>query len=191
MFTVGHSTRSLDELISLLKVRGVTALADIRTIPRSRRYPHFAQDALSTGPAFGGYRVSSLSQPRRSAKATTRFDEHGLAARGLSWVCRLHADAGVRAGARGADREWGWARTNGDNVRRGGLVAVSPSARRGRAGGSRTGRASHHVHGRCATARADSVCASDQREGDVPGISLRIAAQTPVRVFRPLPVSHQ
>ncbi|HWF83721.1 MAG TPA: DUF488 domain-containing protein [Vicinamibacterales bacterium] len=47
IFTIGHSTRSLEELIGLLASNGVTQLADIRTVPRSRRHPQFAIDTLS------------------------------------------------------------------------------------------------------------------------------------------------
>ena len=47
LYTVGHSTRSLDELVALLKAHGVEAVADVRLIPRSRRYPHFNADALT------------------------------------------------------------------------------------------------------------------------------------------------
>jgi uncharacterized protein (DUF488 family) len=47
VYTIGHSTRGLDEFIALLRAHGVTQLADVRTVPRSRRHPHFAQDALS------------------------------------------------------------------------------------------------------------------------------------------------
>src|SRR5476651_1079815 len=54
MFTIGHSTRSLDDFIGLLAAHGVRQLADIRSIPRSRRHPHFAGDALSVSlPAAG------------------------------------------------------------------------------------------------------------------------------------------
>ena len=41
MWTVGHSTRSLEELIALVREHGVALIADVRTIPRSRRHPHF------------------------------------------------------------------------------------------------------------------------------------------------------
>jgi uncharacterized protein (DUF488 family) len=44
--TVGHSTRSLDELVTLLRSHGVESLADVRAHPGSRRYPHFARDSL-------------------------------------------------------------------------------------------------------------------------------------------------
>ena len=47
VFTVGHSTRSLDEFIQLLRAYGVQRLVDIRTIPRSRHNPHFNRESLS------------------------------------------------------------------------------------------------------------------------------------------------
>ena len=45
-FTIGHSTRSLDELIELLKSAEIGLLADIRTVPRSRTNPQFNKDTL-------------------------------------------------------------------------------------------------------------------------------------------------
>jgi len=47
IFTVGHSTRTLEELVALVKAHGVQAIADVRIFPRSRRYPHFNDDALT------------------------------------------------------------------------------------------------------------------------------------------------
>src|SRR5581483_11197259 len=47
VYTIGHSTRSLDELLALLHAHGITQLADVRTVPGSRRHPHFGGDALS------------------------------------------------------------------------------------------------------------------------------------------------
>ena len=47
LFTVGHSTRSLEELIDLLREHGITLLADVRTVPGSRRMPHFARATLA------------------------------------------------------------------------------------------------------------------------------------------------
>jgi uncharacterized protein (DUF488 family) len=46
VLTVGHSTRPIDEFIDLLRAHGVNRLADVRTIPRSRRNPQFEKDAL-------------------------------------------------------------------------------------------------------------------------------------------------
>jgi uncharacterized protein (DUF488 family) len=47
IFTVGHSTRTFEELVSLLKAHGVEAVADVRLIPKSRRYPQFADAYLA------------------------------------------------------------------------------------------------------------------------------------------------
>ena len=41
VWTVGHSTHELDDFVALLAGHGVTAVADVRTVPRSRRHPHF------------------------------------------------------------------------------------------------------------------------------------------------------
>jgi uncharacterized protein (DUF488 family) len=73
VFTIGHSTRSQDEFIALLRAHDIKRLADIRTIPRSRRHPHFSIDALSrTLPEAGiAYRhmpgLGGLRKPRRDS----------------------------------------------------------------------------------------------------------------------------
>lgn len=54
ILTIGHSTRTAAEFLSLLQAHRVTGLADVRTVPRSRRHPHFSADALSASlPAHG------------------------------------------------------------------------------------------------------------------------------------------
>jgi uncharacterized protein (DUF488 family) len=47
IYTIGHSTRSLAEFVELLKLHRVKAIADVRQIPKSRRYPHFADTSLA------------------------------------------------------------------------------------------------------------------------------------------------
>jgi uncharacterized protein (DUF488 family) len=47
VWTIGHSTRSFDELVALLRAHGIDTLVDVRTVPRSRRHPHFSKDALA------------------------------------------------------------------------------------------------------------------------------------------------
>jgi len=67
IFTIGHSTRTLAELVALLLPVGVNLLVDVRSIPRSRMNPQFNADTLpqallDTGilyrhlPALGGLR---------------------------------------------------------------------------------------------------------------------------------------
>lgn len=52
--TVGHSTRTREEFVSLLQAHGIESLIDVRSIPKSRRHPHFAREALAeTLPADG------------------------------------------------------------------------------------------------------------------------------------------
>ncbi len=73
LFTIGHSVRPLDDFVALLRAHGVTGLADVRTVPRSRRHPHFSKDSLETTlpaaaivyrhfPELGG-----LRKPRRDS----------------------------------------------------------------------------------------------------------------------------
>jgi uncharacterized protein (DUF488 family) len=47
IFTVGHSTRSFDELVAIVAAHGVNAIADVRAFPRSRRHPQFNDESLS------------------------------------------------------------------------------------------------------------------------------------------------
>jgi uncharacterized protein (DUF488 family) len=47
IYTIGHSARSFDAFIALLDAHGVRRMADIRTIPRSRRHPQFEREALA------------------------------------------------------------------------------------------------------------------------------------------------
>jgi uncharacterized protein (DUF488 family) len=47
LYTVGHSTHSLDELVAMLRAHGVERLVDVRTIPRSRHNPQFNRETLS------------------------------------------------------------------------------------------------------------------------------------------------
>jgi len=54
VWTIGHSTRTLEEFLGLLVEYRIEAIADVRRFPGSRRHPHFASDALAaTLPAHG------------------------------------------------------------------------------------------------------------------------------------------
>jgi uncharacterized protein (DUF488 family) len=76
VYTIGHSTRGLDEFTALLRAHGVAQLADVRTVPRSRRHPHFSRDALTrTLPDAGvAYRhfpqLGGLRKPRADSVNT-------------------------------------------------------------------------------------------------------------------------
>jgi len=47
IWTIGHSTRTLEEFLGLLVEYRIEAIADVRRFPGSRRYPYFASDALA------------------------------------------------------------------------------------------------------------------------------------------------
>jgi uncharacterized protein (DUF488 family) len=46
VWTIGHSTRTLDHFLELLSAHGIEAVADVRRYPGSRRWPHFAREPL-------------------------------------------------------------------------------------------------------------------------------------------------
>lgn len=46
IYTIGHSTRPIEEFVAILKEYDITQLVDIRTIPKSRRNPQYGQDNL-------------------------------------------------------------------------------------------------------------------------------------------------
>lgn len=67
VWTIGHSTHSLDAFIDLLRAYELRAIADVRKLPGSRRLPHFDQDIFASAlrergieyrwfPALGGRR---------------------------------------------------------------------------------------------------------------------------------------
>ncbi len=47
LLSVGHSTHSAEAFLALLHAHRVTRLADVRTIPQSRRHPHFSREVLA------------------------------------------------------------------------------------------------------------------------------------------------
>jgi uncharacterized protein (DUF488 family) len=54
LYTIGHSTRTLDELIAVLKAHSIQTLVDIRAFPMSRRLPHFNREALEAALSKAG-----------------------------------------------------------------------------------------------------------------------------------------
>jgi uncharacterized protein (DUF488 family) len=62
VLAIGHSTRPLEELVELLRASGAVTLADIRSIPRSRRNPQFSTDALAQALPREGIRYTHLGR---------------------------------------------------------------------------------------------------------------------------------
>lgn len=56
LFTIGHSTRALDDLVAALHAHGVQTLVDIRAFPMSRRLPQFNRESLEKNLLAAGIR---------------------------------------------------------------------------------------------------------------------------------------
>ncbi|HEX2078366.1 MAG TPA: DUF488 domain-containing protein [Longimicrobium sp.] len=69
VFTIGHSTRTAEEFIALLRENGVRLLVDVRRFPGSRRHPQFGRDALAAALADAGvaYRHEEALGGRRAS----------------------------------------------------------------------------------------------------------------------------
>ena len=61
LYTVGHSIRPLPEFLAILRAAGIRRLVDVRTVPRSRRQPHFNRDALAE--SLAGFGVTYEHAP--------------------------------------------------------------------------------------------------------------------------------
>jgi uncharacterized protein (DUF488 family) len=48
IYTIGHSTRTIEQFIALLRAHGIEELVDVRTVPRSRYNPQFGKEELAT-----------------------------------------------------------------------------------------------------------------------------------------------
>ena len=76
IFTIGHSTHTAEHFLELLRVHGITQLADIRTVPKSRRHPQFGRETLDAFLASNGivYRhiaeLGGLRKPRSDSVNT-------------------------------------------------------------------------------------------------------------------------
>ncbi|MGH7490528.1 MAG: DUF488 family protein, partial [bacterium] len=62
IWTLGHSTRPIDELIGLLRVHQISLLVDVRTVPRSRYNPQFNTDQLALSLRDAGLRYRHLPE---------------------------------------------------------------------------------------------------------------------------------
>jgi uncharacterized protein (DUF488 family) len=84
LYTIGHSTRAIEELIAALQAHSIKTLVDIRAFPMSRRLPHFNREALEkTLPEagiryvwmkeMGGMRKKSLDESPNVALRNASF----------------------------------------------------------------------------------------------------------------------
>jgi uncharacterized protein (DUF488 family) len=84
LYTIGHSTRTIEELIEALRAHEIETLVDIRAFPMSRRLPQFNREALEKSlpaagiqyvwmKALGGYRKKILEESPHIALRNQSF----------------------------------------------------------------------------------------------------------------------
>lgn len=84
LYTIGHSTRTLDELVSALRAHAIETLVDIRAFPMSRRLPHFNRESLESElpkrgiryvwmKSLGGYRKATRPDSPHTALRNASF----------------------------------------------------------------------------------------------------------------------
>src|SRR4051812_6045958 len=87
IYTIGHSTRTLEDFETLLEDFGVALLIDIRTVPRSRHVPHFNSGQLARALAHKKieYRhLKLLGGLRKPAKESINLGWRNLSFRGYA-----------------------------------------------------------------------------------------------------------
>jgi uncharacterized protein (DUF488 family) len=109
VFTVGHSTLAIERFVALLNAYGIRRLADVRTVPRSRRNPQFNADALASSlrgenidyvplPSLGGLRHARKDSPNagwrnESFRGYADYMQTEAFTKGLDTLIRLSREA--------------------------------------------------------------------------------------------------
>ncbi len=88
IWTIGHSTRTIDIFISLLEENGIKLVADVRSLPGSKRYPQFNREVLAKSLKEHGIRYEHF--PELGGRRKAKKDSHNTAWRNASF--RGYAD---------------------------------------------------------------------------------------------------
>ena len=99
LYTIGHSTRTLDEFLEALQAHSIQTLVDIRSFPMSRRLPHFNRESLEKTLPEAGIRYVWMKELGGRRKKI-RDDSPHLALRSPSF--RNYADYMLTEGFRAA-----------------------------------------------------------------------------------------
>jgi uncharacterized protein (DUF488 family) len=93
VLTIGHSAHSWERFLALLGSAGVTAIADVRTAPYSRRFPHFNRDRLRDALPLRGIAYVFLGK-----ELGGRPRERGLYCEGVADYEQMAQTEGFKAG---------------------------------------------------------------------------------------------
>ena len=83
IWTIGHSTRTIDICISLLEENGIKLVADVRGFPGSKRYPQFNREMLAKSLTEHGIRYEHF--PELGGRRKAKKDSHNTAWRNASF----------------------------------------------------------------------------------------------------------
>jgi len=96
LYTIGHSTRPIEELVGLLHQHGIATVVDVRTVPRSRHNPQFEQHNLRGSLEDAGIAYShmpALGGLRRAAKDSVNVGWRNESFRGYADYMQTEAFA--------------------------------------------------------------------------------------------------
>jgi hypothetical protein len=107
-FTVGHSTRPIEEFVALLTNAEVELVVDVRTVPRSRTNPQFNRDALPASLAAQGiaYEHFGVLGGLRGKQPGVNSDVNAFWKNASFHKCRLRAERGVPLRTPKLTRAW-------------------------------------------------------------------------------------
>jgi uncharacterized protein (DUF488 family) len=87
VFTIGHSTRPLEEFIEIFRAHGVRRIVDVRSIPRSRHNPQFNRESLARhlkAARIGYVHLKKLGGLRHAKADSTNLGWHNASFRGFA-----------------------------------------------------------------------------------------------------------
>lgn len=109
IFTIGHSTRSWEEFLEILRAHGIKRVVDVRSIPRSRHNPQFSREILSKklrGARIGYVHLRKLGGRRRARQDSPNMGWRNTSFRGFAdYMQTAEFDAGLLRLTQLADRK--------------------------------------------------------------------------------------
>jgi uncharacterized protein (DUF488 family) len=88
IWTIGHSTRKIEDFIAALEAHGIKLLVDVRSLPGSKRYPQFNKETLAKSLQEHGIHYEHFAE--LGGRRKPRSDSHNIAWRNASF--RGYAD---------------------------------------------------------------------------------------------------
>jgi uncharacterized protein (DUF488 family) len=87
IYTIGHSTRTSEQFLELLKAHGIQQIVDVRTVPKSRYNPQFGKEALAASLEQAGIAYTHLEKLgglRHTSKASVNLGWQNASFRGFA-----------------------------------------------------------------------------------------------------------